>query len=85
MLLAVKTLNVTSAFRSVTISRYFNGLFFYLVKLPDVQYRGHKCEAFFFATLLQNDMKSYVACFTTHIQTCLATHQVVGSCVNTVF
>ena len=58
-----------------------------------VQYRGHKCKIkratkkvrLFFASLLQNDMKSYVACFTTHIQTCLATHQVVGSCVSTVF
>ena len=33
-----------------------------------------------FATLLQNELKSDVACFTAHIQTCFATNQVVAGC-----
>ena len=33
-----------------------------------------------FAILLQNELKSSVACVTTYIQTCLATNQVVAGC-----
>lgn len=38
-----------------------------------------------FATLLQNELKSDIARFTTHVQTCLAANQFVPSCVNTDF
>ena len=34
---------------------------------------GNKTRATCFATLLQNESYSDVACFTTHVQTCLAT------------
>ena len=35
-----------------------------------------------FTAFLQNELKSDVARFTTHIQTCLATNQVVAGCEN---
>ena len=38
-----------------------------------------------FSTVLQNELKSDVARFTTHVQTCLATNQVVANWVNTDF
>ena len=46
--------------------------------------RAKKC-ATCFPTLLQNELKSDVARFTTHVQTCLTTSQVVANCVNTDF
>ena len=38
-----------------------------------------------FATLLQNGLKSYVAFFTTRVEACLVTNQVVACCVSTDF
>ena len=38
---------------------------------------GNKKHAACFATLLQNELNRDVARFTTHVQTCLATNQVV--------
>ena len=39
---------------------------------------GNKRRATFLATLLQNELNRDVERFTTHVQTCLATNQVVN-------
>ena len=46
---------------------------------------GQQKRAIYFATLLQNALKSDVARITTHLRACLVTNQVVASCVNTDF
>ena len=46
---------------------------------------GQQKRAIYFATLLQNALKSDVARITTYLQACLVTNQVVASCVNSDF
>ena len=41
-----------------------------------IQLNGQQKRATCFVTLLQNELESDVARFTTHVQTCLATNQV---------
>ena len=42
--------------------------------------KGPQNRATCFATFLQNELNNDVACFTTHVQTCLATKEVVVGC-----
>ena len=44
--------------------------------------KGKQKHATCFETLLQNELKSDLARFTTHVQTCLATNQDVAGCEN---
>jgi len=46
---------------------------------------GYKNMQLVFATFLQNMLKSDVACFTAHVQTCLVTNKIVASCTNSNF
>ena len=50
-----------------------------------LQWSSQQKRATCFATLLQNELKSDVCAFFAHVQTCLATNQVVESCVNSNF
>ena len=50
-----------------------------------LQWSGQQKRATCFATLLQNELKSDVCAVFAHVQTCLATNQVVASCVNSNF
>ena len=42
--------------------------------------KGPQNRAPCFATFLQNELNNDVACFTTHVQTCIATKEVVAGC-----
>ena len=42
--------------------------------------KGPQNRATCFATFLQNELNNDVACFTSHVQTCLATKEVVAGC-----
>ena len=73
-----------SIYHSKSIGQKLRGLAIFLGKSNVKSYgkTGNK-RATCFATLLQNKLKSDVACFTNHVQTCLLKNEVVASCVNT--